>query len=84
MEVAVENGDHSTRLALLERGQADAKATSIYAAAYSTTAEARNLYAFTKTMDTYKKIVSENDTLVLSTGSELFRYLSDSSVTAKK
>jgi membrane protease subunit HflC len=66
------------------RGQADAKATSIYAAAYSTTAEARNLYAFVKTMDTYKKIVSENDTLVLSTGSELFRYLSDSSVAPRK
>ncbi len=61
------------------RGQADAKATSIYAAAYSTTPEARSLYGFIKTMDTYKKVVSENDTLVLSTGSELFRFLSDSS-----
>jgi membrane protease subunit HflC len=61
------------------RGGADAKATSIYAAAYSTTPEARGLYTFLKSMDTYKKVISENDTLVLSSGSELFRFLSDSS-----
>jgi membrane protease subunit HflC len=61
------------------RGEADAKATSIYAASYSQTAEARDLYAFIKTMDTYKKVISENDTLVLSSGSELFRFLSSAS-----
>jgi membrane protease subunit HflC len=66
------------------RGEADAKATSIYAGAYSTTPEARNLYAFIKTMDTYKKVISENDTLVLSSGSELFRFLSDASGAAAK
>jgi membrane protease subunit HflC len=66
------------------RGEADAKATSIYAAAYSTTPEAQNLYAFIKTMDTYKKVISENDTLVLSSGSELFRFLSDASGKAAK
>jgi len=65
------------------RGEADAKATSIYAAAYSTTAESRNLYTFIKTMDTYKKVISENDTLVLSSGSELFRFLSDASGTPR-
>jgi membrane protease subunit HflC len=61
------------------RGEADAKATSIYAAAYSQSAEARNLYAFVKTMDTYKKVVAENDTLVLSTHGDLYRFLSDAS-----
>jgi membrane protease subunit HflC len=61
------------------RGEADAKATSIYAASYSQTAESRDLYAFIKTMDTYKKVISENDTLVLSSGSELFRFLSNAS-----
>jgi modulator of FtsH protease HflC len=66
------------------RGEADARATSIYAGAYSTTPEARNLYAFIKTMDTYKKVISENDTLVLSSGSELFRFLSDASGAAAK
>jgi modulator of FtsH protease HflC len=61
------------------RGDADAKATSIYAAAYSQSAEARSLYAFVKTMDTYKKVISENDTLVLSSRSDLYRFLSDAS-----
>jgi membrane protease subunit HflC len=61
------------------RGEADAKATTIYAAAYSQSAEARSLYAFVKTMSTYKKVVSENDTLVLSTKSDLYRFLSDAS-----
>lgn len=59
------------------RGEADAKATSVYAAAYSQSLEARSLYAFVKTLDTYKKVVSENDTLVLSTRSELYRFLND-------
>ena len=66
------------------RGEADAKATSIYAAAYSQSAEARGLYAFVKTMGTYKKIISENDTLVLSTKSDLFRFLNDPSGDAKQ
>lgn len=65
------------------RGGADAKATSIYAAAYSQSAEARSLYAFVKTLDTYKKVFSENDTLVLSTQSELYRFLGDAAATAK-
>jgi membrane protease subunit HflC len=59
------------------RGDADAKATSIYAAAYSTTPEARSLYAFIKSMDTYRKVISENDTLVLSSRSDLYRFLND-------
>ena len=36
------------------------------------TPEVRYLYAFIKTMDTYRKVIGENDTLVLSTGSDLF------------
>ncbi len=59
------------------RGAADAKATSIYAAAYSTTPESRSLYAFIKSMDTYRKVISENDTLVLSSRSELYQFLND-------
>lgn len=61
------------------RGEADAKATTIYAAAYSQSAEARSLYAFVKTMDTYKTVISENDTLVLSSKSDLYRFLVDAS-----
>lgn len=60
------------------RGDADAKATAIYAAAYSQTAEARTLYEFVKSMETYKKIIGPDSSLVFSTDGELFKYLSDS------
>jgi len=66
------------------RGDADAKATSIYAASYSPTAEARSLYEFVKTMETYAKVVGENDTLVFSTGGELFRFFNNMSGAAPK
>jgi len=61
------------------RGDADARASSIYAGGYSTSPEARSLYAFIKTMDTYRKVLSEQDTLVLSTSSDLYRFLGDAS-----
>jgi membrane protease subunit HflC len=32
-------------------------------------------YEFTRTMQSYKSIISENTTLVLSTGSDLFKFL---------
>jgi membrane protease subunit HflC len=60
------------------KGAADAKATAIYAAAYATTPEARNLYEFVKTMETYGKVINKDDTLVFSTASEPFRFLNDS------
>lgn len=61
------------------RGAADAQATAIYAGAYSTTPEARNLYEFVKTLETYDKVIGADDTLVFSTGGDLFRYLNDAS-----
>jgi membrane protease subunit HflC len=61
------------------RGPADAKATEIYAAAYDQTPEARQLYEFLKTMDTYKKIIGQDSVLVFSTGGDLFRFLNDAS-----
>jgi len=62
------------------RGAADATATSIYAAAYSTTPAARSLYEFVKTMETYEKIIGEGDTLLFSTRADPFRLLTDASV----
>jgi len=61
------------------RGTADAKATAIYAAAYSPTPEARALYEFVKTMETYSKVIAKDDTLVFSTASDLFRFLNNAS-----
>ena len=57
------------------RGVADAKATEIYARAYNQSPEAVAFYEFTRTMQAYKPIIGENTTLVLSTGSDLFKFL---------
>jgi membrane protease subunit HflC len=57
------------------RGLADAKATEIYASAYNRNAESVAFYEFTGTMESYKFIIAENTTLVLSTDSELFKFL---------
>jgi membrane protease subunit HflC len=54
------------------RGKADAEAARIYADAYNRDPQ---LYAFLKTMETYKTIVNEDTELVLSTDAPLLRYL---------
>jgi membrane protease subunit HflC len=57
------------------RGVADAKATEIYAGAYNQSPEAVTFYEFTRTMQAYQAIIAENTTLVLSTDSDLFKFL---------
>jgi membrane protease subunit HflC len=57
------------------RGLADAKATEIYARSYNQNAEAVEFYEFTRTMQSYKSIITEDTTLVLSTDSDLFKFL---------
>ncbi|MEJ2392972.1 MAG: protease modulator HflC [Gammaproteobacteria bacterium] len=57
------------------RGVADARATEIYARAYNQSPEAVSFYEFTRTMQSYKTIIAENTTLVLSTDSDLFKFL---------
>jgi membrane protease subunit HflC len=57
------------------RGVADAKATEIYASAYNQSPEAVAFYEFTRTMQAYKSIIADNTTLVLSTDSDLFKFL---------
>jgi modulator of FtsH protease HflC len=57
------------------RGKADANATEVYASAYNESPEAVEFYEFTRTMQAYKTIISENTTLILSTDSDLFKYL---------
>jgi membrane protease subunit HflC len=57
------------------RGVADAKATEIYASAYNRSGEAVAFYEFTRTMQAYQTIIGENTTLVLSTDSDLFKFL---------
>ncbi|HEY8946340.1 MAG TPA: protease modulator HflC [Polyangiaceae bacterium] len=56
------------------RGEGDAESTRIYAEAYGKNPE---FYAFMRSLDAYERAVGEDSSLVLSTGSELFRYLFD-------
>jgi len=57
------------------RGVADAQATEIYAASYNQSPQAVKFYEFTRTMQAYKSIISQNTTLVLSTNSDLFKFM---------
>ncbi|MEJ2765180.1 protease modulator HflC [Photobacterium sp. MCCC 1A19761] len=57
------------------RGLADAKAAAIYAQAYNQSAQAVSLYEFTRTLQAYQSIMAENTTLVLSTESDLFKFM---------
>jgi membrane protease subunit HflC len=57
------------------RGQADAKATEIYAKAYNQSPESVLFYEFTRTMQSYLSMIEKNTTLVLSTDSDLFKFL---------
>jgi membrane protease subunit HflC len=57
------------------RGEADAKAAAIYAAAYNHSPGAVQFYEFIRTMDAYKSIIADNTTLILSTDSDLFKFL---------
>ena len=57
------------------RGVADAKATEIYSKAYNQNPESVGFYEFTRTMQAYRAMISDNTTLVLSTDSDLFKFL---------
>ncbi len=57
------------------QGEADAKATEIYAQAYAQNPEAVEFYKFTKKMETYGRVVTNQTTLVLSTNSDVFNLL---------
>ena len=54
------------------RGEADAEATKIYADAYKLDPE---FYSFLKTLEIYKKAVGENSRAILTTDSDIYRYL---------
>jgi membrane protease subunit HflC len=57
------------------KGEADAEATQIYADAYGKDPE---FYAFLKTMELYKATLEKDSTMILSTDSELMKYLKGS------
>jgi len=56
------------------KGEADAKATEIYAKAFNQSEEAAEFYEFTRTLELYGDVLGDS-TVVLSTDSDLFKYL---------
>ena len=61
------------------KGNADAEATRVYASAYDRSADSRSFYEFLKTMESYKSVLDKESSLVLSTDSDFYRYLKQSS-----
>lgn len=59
------------------RGQADARATEIYANAFNQSEKSVEYYEFIKTLETYEEMLSEDTTLILSTNSDLFKFLKE-------
>ncbi len=55
------------------KGEGDAQAIKIYAGAYQKDPE---FYAFLRTLEAYKKALAKGTTVVLSSNSEFFKYLS--------
>jgi len=56
------------------RGSADAEAAAIYAEAYN---QDKEFYSFLRTLESYKKGISENGRLIISTDSDYYRYMKD-------
>lgn len=54
------------------RGKADAEATRVYGEAYAQDPE---FYAFTRTLESYRQVIGDKTSLLLSSDSELFHYL---------
>jgi membrane protease subunit HflC len=57
------------------RGLADAKATEIYSTAYNQGPKSADFFEFTRTMQAYQQMIGENTTLILSTDSDVFKFL---------
>jgi len=66
----------ANREAMLIKGEADAEATRIYGNAYNQDPE---FFAFMKTLESYESVIGDNTSLVLSSDSDLFHYLKNSS-----
>lgn len=59
------------------RGEADAEATKIYANAYRLDPE---FYSFLKTLEIYKTSLGANSRAILTTDSDIYRYLKETSI----
>jgi membrane protease subunit HflC len=62
----------ANREAFVIKGKADAEATKIYGEAYSRDPE---FYSFQKSLEAYEQLIGANTSLILSSDSEIYRYL---------
>jgi len=62
----------ANRDAMQIKGKADAEATKLYGQAYSQDPE---FYAFLKTLESYSTIIGNNTSVVLSSDSDIYKYL---------
>lgn len=57
------------------KGQADAAATEIYAKAFGESEQSAEFYEFTRTMEIYQQMLTGQSTVLMSTDSDMFKYL---------
>ncbi len=57
------------------KGKADAEAARIYAGAYNRSSRSIELYSFIKSMETFQNTFDTTTTVILSTDSDLYKYL---------
>ena len=57
------------------KGKADATAAAIYAGAYNQSSASKSLYSFLKSMETFEKTFDEKTSIILSTDSEVYKFL---------
>ena len=57
------------------RGAADAKAAEIYAKVFNQNEKSIEFYEFSKTMETYPEMLDKDSMLILTTGSDIFKFL---------
>jgi len=84
-EAARINGEKERELKLIQseafreaqeiKGRADAQAANIYAQAYDKNSASRALYSFTRSMEAYQNIFDDRTSIILSTESDLYKYL---------
>jgi membrane protease subunit HflC len=66
------------------QGAADAKATEIYASAYNQSRESAAFYELLKTLETYETVIEGETTMILSTDSDLYRFMKNSNPKLEK
>jgi membrane protease subunit HflC len=57
------------------KGEADAKASEVYARIYASSPAAADFYVFVQTLDTYKTTLGADSTVIFTTDSDYFRLL---------